>query len=72
MNIPATSVGTALTTGTFAMASFSLGGTELGAKIGIRRAFQIGVIVPGLATAIIVLAQNGTMLFIAQAFFSAR
>jgi len=64
LNIPATSVGTALTTGTFAMA-------KLGAKIGIRRAFQIGVLVPALAALIIALARNGTMLFVAQAFSGA-
>ncbi len=71
LNIPATAVGTALTTGTFAMASFILLGAKMGAKIGIRRAFQIGVLVPGLAAAIIALAQNGTMLFIAQALSGA-
>ncbi len=71
LNIPATAVGTALTTGTFAMASFILLGAKMGAKIGIRRAFQIGVLVPGLAAAIIALAQNGTMLFVAQALSGA-
>lgn len=71
LNIPATAVGTALTTGTFAMASFILVGAKLGAKIGVRRAFQIGVLIPALAAAIIALARNGTMLFVAQALSGA-
>src|SRR4051812_38885447 len=62
LDIPPTAVGTALTTGTFAMATFVLIGAKLGAKIGVRRAFQIGVIVPGLAAALIAVAQNGPTL----------
>ena len=67
LNIPPTAVGTALTTGTFAMASFVLLGAKVGAKIGVRRAFQIGLVVPALAAALIAVAQNGTMLIVAQA-----
>lgn len=71
LGIPATAVGTALTTGTFAMASFILVGAKLGAKIGVRRAFQIGIIVPAVAAAIIALATSGTQLFVAQALSGA-
>ncbi|HEY2474707.1 MAG TPA: MFS transporter [Candidatus Cybelea sp.] len=67
LNIPATSVGTALTTGTFAMACFILVGAKIGAKIGIRRAFQIGVVIPAISAAVIAVAVNGPMLFVAQA-----
>lgn len=67
LGIPATAVGTALTTGTFAMAGFILLGAKLGAKMGIRRAFQIGVVVPAIAAFAIATAQSGPQLFIAQA-----
>jgi len=66
LDIPPTAVGTALTTGTFAMASFVLLGAKLGAKIGVRLAFQIGVIIPAIAALLIATAQNGTMLIAAQ------
>lgn len=68
LGIPATSVGLALTTSTFAMAGFILLGAKLGAKLGMRRAFQIGVVVPMIVAATIALTQSGTMLFVAQAF----
>ena len=71
LGIAATDVGTALTTGTFAMASFVLLGAKVGAKIGVRRAFQIGLVVPALAAALIAVAQNGTMLLVAQALSGA-
>ncbi len=71
LNIPATAVGTALTTGTFAMASFILLGAKVGAKIGVRRAFQIGVLIPAIAAAVIAVAINGPMLFVAQALSGA-
>lgn len=71
LGIPATSVGTALTTGTFAMAGFILLGAKVGARIGVRRAFQIGVLVPAAAAFVITFAQNGTELFIAQAISGA-
>lgn len=67
LGIPATAVGLALTTGTFAMAGFILLGSKLGARIGYRRGLQIGTIVPTLAAATIAAAQNGPMLFTAQA-----
>lgn len=71
LGIPATAVGTALTTGTFAMAGFILLGAKIGARIGIRRAFQIGVLVPAAAAFTIALAQSGPQLFIAQAISGA-
>lgn len=71
LDIPATAVGTALTTGTFAMAGFILLGAKLGAKIGVRLAFQIGVLIPAIAAALIATAQNGTTLLIAQAISGA-
>lgn len=67
LNIPATSVGTAITTGTFAMASFILLGAKLGSKFGTKRVFQIALIIHGLAMASVALAVNGTMLFVGQA-----
>lgn len=66
LDIPPTAVGTALTTGTFAMASFVLLGAKLGAKIGVRLAFQIGVIIPAVAALLIATAQNGATLIAAQ------
>ncbi|MDQ6774275.1 MAG: MFS transporter, partial [Candidatus Dormibacteraeota bacterium] len=67
LHIAATSVGTAITTGTFAMASFILLGAKIGAKYGTRRVFQVAVIIHGLAMASVALAVNGTMLFVGQA-----
>ena len=67
LGIPATSVGLALTTSTFATAGFVLLGAKLGAKLGMRRAFQIGVFIPMLVAITIALTQSGTMLFVAQA-----
>ena len=71
LNIPATAVGTALTTGTFAMAGFILLGAKFGAKLGIRRAFQIGVLVPAVSAFAIALAQQGGQLLVAQAISGA-
>lgn len=71
LGIPATAVGTANTTATFAMAGFVLLGAKVGAKLGVRRAFQIGVIVPAIAAILIATAQNGTTLLIAQAISGA-
>ncbi len=67
LNTPATTVGTAITASTFAMAAFILLGAKLGAKFGTRRVFQIAVIVHGLAMAGVALAMSPAMLFIAQA-----
>ncbi len=67
LNTPATTVGTAITASTFAMAAFILLGAKLGAKFGSRRVFQIAVVVHGLAMAGVALAVSPAMLFVAQA-----
>ena len=67
LHMPATSVGTAITTGTFAMASFILLGAKLGAKFGSRRVFQIAVVVHALSMAAIAASVSPVMLFVAQA-----
>jgi MFS family permease len=68
LGIPATSVGLALTTGTFAMAGFVLLGARVGAKIGPRRALHLGMIGPTVAAVTIALTDQGWMLFAVQAF----
>ncbi|MGO4104275.1 MFS transporter [Leifsonia sp. YAF41] len=67
LNTPATSVGTAITAGTFAMAAFILLGAKVGAKFGSRRVFQIAVVIHGAAMAAVALSATPAMLFIAQA-----
>ena len=67
LNTPATTVGTAITASTFAMAAFILLGAKLGAKFGTRKVFQIAVVVHGLAKGGVALAASPAMLFIAQA-----
>ena len=67
LNTPATTVGTAITASTFAMAAFILLGAKLGAKFGTRKVFQIAVVVHGLAMGGVALAASPAMLFIAQA-----
>ncbi len=67
LDTPATTVGTAITASTFAMAAFILLGAKLGAKFGTRRVFQIAVVVHGLAMAGVALAVSPAMLFVAQA-----
>lgn len=67
LNTPATSVGTAITAGTFAMAAFILLGAKVGAKFGSRRVFQIAVAIHGAAMAAVALSVSPAMLFVAQA-----
>lgn len=67
LDIPATSVGLALTTSTFAMAGFVLLGSRIGARIGPRRALHIGMIGPTIAAITISLTNQGWMLFAVQA-----
>ena len=67
LQTPATSVGTAITAGTFAMAAFILLGAKVGAKYGSRRIFQIAVIIHGVAMAMVALSISPVMLFVAQA-----
>lgn len=67
LDTPATSVGTAITAGTFGMAAFILLGAKIGARFGTRRVFQIAVIIHGAAMACVALSVSPAMLFIAQA-----
>ena len=67
LNMPATSVGTAITTGTFAMAAFILLGAKIGAKFGSRRVFQIAVLIHAVSMAAIAVSFNSGMLLLAQA-----
>jgi MFS family permease len=67
LNMPATSIGTAITTGTFAMAAFILLGAKIGARFGPRRVFQIAVVIHAVAMAAIALSVSPIMLFAAQA-----
>ena len=67
LQTPATSVGTAITAGTFAMAAFILLGAKVGAKYGSRRVFQIAVAIHGAAMAAVALSVSPAMLFVAQA-----
>ncbi len=66
LHIPATSVGLALTTSTFAMAGFVLLGAKVGAKIGPRRALRLGMVGPTIAAVTIALTNHGWMLFAVQ------
>ncbi len=67
LDTAASSVGTAITAGTFAMAAFILLGAKIGARFGTRGVFQIAVGVHALAMAGVALSQSPAMLFIAQA-----
>ncbi|QXT62864.1 MFS transporter [Tessaracoccus palaemonis] len=67
LNTAATSVGTAITAGTFAMAAFILLGAKIGARFGTRGVFQIAVAIHAAAMAMVALSVNPAMLFIAQA-----
>ncbi|MGG7464867.1 MFS transporter [Plantibacter sp. YIM 135347] len=67
LDTPATTIGTAITAGTFAMAAFILLGAKIGAKFGTRRVFQIAVVIHGVAMALVALSVSPAMLFIAQA-----
>lgn len=67
LDTPATSVGTAITAGTFAMAAFILLGAKVGSRFGTRGVFQIAVAIHGLAMLGVALSVSPAMLFIAQA-----
>jgi MFS family permease len=67
LDTPATSVGTAITAGTFAMAAFILLGAKVGSRFGTRRVFQIAVAIHAAAMAGVALSLNPAMLFVAQA-----
>jgi len=67
LGIPASSVGLALTTATFAMAGFVLIGARLAARLGVNRALQIGLIGPTVAAIVISVTNVGWSLFAVQA-----
>lgn len=67
LDTPATSVGTAITAGTFAMAAFILLGAKIGSRFGTRGVFQIAVAIHAVAMAGVALSMSPVMLFIAQA-----
>lgn len=67
LSIAPTDIGTAITTGTFAMAAFILLGAKIGSKYGSRRVFQLSVVIHGLAMGVVALAVNGSMLLAGQA-----
>lgn len=67
LSIAATSVGTAITASTFAMAAFILLGAKIGSRFGSKGVFQIAAAGHGLAMLAVALAPTGSVLFIAQA-----
>ncbi|MGW9631190.1 MFS transporter [Agromyces sp. NPDC055520] len=67
LDTPASSVGTAITAGTFAMAAFILLGAKVGSRFGSRGVFQIAVAIHGVAMLGVALSVSPAMLFIAQA-----
>jgi len=67
LNIPATAIGTAITTGTFSMAAFIMLGAKIGSKYGTKKVFQIALFVHALSMALVAFAVNGPMLYIGQA-----
>lgn len=71
LGIPASSVGLALTTSTFAMAGFVLLGARLAARIGVRKALQLGMIGPTIAAIVISVTNAGWSLFAVQALSGA-
>ncbi len=71
LGIPASSVGLALTTATFAMAGFVLLGARLAARVGVRKALQLGLIGPTLSAIVISVTTAGWSLFAVQALSGA-
>jgi MFS family permease len=71
LGIPASSVGLALTTSTFAMAGFVLLGARLGARLGVPTALRIGMVGPTLAAIVISVTNAGWSLFAVQAISGA-
>ncbi|GGF05388.1 MFS transporter [Mycetocola zhadangensis] len=67
LDMPATSIGTAITTGTFAMAAFILLGAKIGARYGSKRVFQVAVVIHALSMTAIAFSVSPVMLFVAQA-----
>ena len=67
LSMPATTIGTAITAGTFSMAAFILLGAKIGARYGSRTVFQVAVAFHALAMATIAASVNPVMLLSAQA-----
>lgn len=67
LDTPASSVGTAITAGTFSMAAFILLGAKVGSRFGTRTVFQLAVAIHAAAMAGVALAPTAAVLFIAQA-----
>lgn len=67
LDTAASSVGIAITAGTFSMAAFILLGAKVGARYGTRRVFQLAVAIHALAMAGVALAPTPAVLFVAQA-----
>jgi MFS family permease len=71
LDTAASSVGIAITAGTFSMAAFILLGAKVGARFGTRFVFQIAVAIHAAAMAAVALAPTPAVLFIAQALSGA-
>ncbi|MBM7503026.1 MFS transporter [Agromyces aurantiacus] len=67
LDTAASSVGIAITAGTFSMAAFILLGAKIGARFGTRLVFQVAVAIHAAAMAGVALAPTPAVLFIAQA-----
>lgn len=67
LSMPATTIGTAITAGTFSMAAFILLGAKIGARYGSRTVFQVAVAFHALAMATIAASVSPFMLLGAQA-----
>ncbi len=67
LDTAASSVGIAITAGTFSMAAFILLGAKVGARFGTRSVFQVAVAIHAAAMAVVALAPTPAVLFIAQA-----
>ena len=66
LNIPATSVGTALVFYSLFVAAFVMVGAKFGKMFGARLVFQVTALLHGGAMAIMALSQNATMMNMAQ------
>lgn len=71
LDTAASSVGIAITAGTFSMAAFILLGAKVGARFGTRFVFQVAVAIHAAAMAAVALAPTPAVLFIAQALSGA-
>ena len=67
LNVPATSVGTALVFYSLFVAAFVMVGAKLGQMFGARLVFQVTALLHGGAMAVMALSQNGSMMNMAQA-----